>query len=691
MADRLRVTELDFDTIKQNLKTFLNQQSQFTDYDFEGSGLSVLIDLLAYNTHYNAYYLNMVANESFLDSALLRDSVVSHAKTLGYVPYSQKAPVAAINFTAQSASSNSGSLTIPSGFSFLSNQIDNTAYNFIVLEEVTVSKANNNYYFDDLNIYEGQLITYIFNYSQSENPKQIFDLPDANIDTATIKVTSLPSVGNTQVTVYNKVSDILDVTATSEVFYLQESKSGKFQIYFGNDVIGKKLPDGAVVSVTYLVTNATAANKANNFVATSTLVDSLSESITNFIITPISAAAGGSVRESVDEIKFSAPTQFTSQNRLVTKSDYSSYIRKNYTSADSISVWGGEEQPEKSYGKIYLAIKPKQDYSISEAEKRRIIDDILSPKIVIGTTVEIVDPTFLFLKTNTTVKYNKSKTTRTENSLAQSIRNAILLYKQNYINKFDATFVLSKLQNDIDLVDAAILGSETSVRLEKRFEPNLNQVSSYVVNFGVPLHRGTLLNRLVSSEFRISDGTVVRVAQLEESPQSFTGVEEISIINPGFGFTSTPIVTITGDGTGATAEATIVNGKIQSIAITNRGVNYTRASVTITGGNGVDATATAVVSGKIGTIRVIYYNTSSEKKIIKANAGTIDYENGVVEIDDINIISLTSGSEMKIDIQSEKSIIGSSRNNIITIDETDPSAIALDFETVWWQTKKLHY
>ena len=217
MADRLRVTELDFDTIKNNLKNFLNQQSEFTDYDFDGSGLSILIDLLAYNTHYNAYYLNMVANESFLDTALLRDSVVSHAKTLGYVPYSQRAPTAIINFTAQSASNSAGSLTIPSGFSFLSNQIDNTSYNFVVLDEVTVTKANNQYYFEELEIHEGQLVTYNFNHNQASNPKQVFNLPDANIDTTTIRVSSVPLAGNTQVTIPPPRSVAEPTSSTPEV------------------------------------------------------------------------------------------------------------------------------------------------------------------------------------------------------------------------------------------------------------------------------------------------------------------------------------------------------------------------------------------------------------------------------------------------------------------------------------------
>ena len=178
MADRLRVTELDFDTIKTNLKTFLKQQSEFQDYDFEGSGLNILLDILAYNTHYNAYYLNMVANEAFLDTALLRDSVVSHAKSFGYVPYSKRAPVATIKFVANSASSTSSTLTLPSGYSFLSNQIDGKAYNFVVTDEVTVTKANSQFTFENLNIYEGQLVTYVFNHTENSNPKQIFTLPD---------------------------------------------------------------------------------------------------------------------------------------------------------------------------------------------------------------------------------------------------------------------------------------------------------------------------------------------------------------------------------------------------------------------------------------------------------------------------------------------------------------------------------
>ena len=685
MADRLRVTELDFDTIKQNLKNFLNQQSEFTDYDFEGSGLSILLDLLAYNTHYNAYYLNMVANESFLDTALLRDSVVSHAKTLGYVPYSQRAPIATINFTAQSATSNSGRLTIPSGFAFLSNQIDNTSYNFVVLDDVTVTKANNQYYFENLDIYEGQLVTYVFNHDQASNPKQVFNLPDVNIDTTTIKVTSIPAAGNTQVTVYNKVTDVLDVTSTSEVYYVQENKGGKFQIYFGNDVVGKKLPDGAVVSVTYLVTNGTAADKANNFVATATLVDSLNEGINNFVISPVSAASGGSLRESVDEIKFGAPAQFTTQNRLVTFKDYESYIKKNYPSIDSLSVWGGEDELPPVYGKVFISLKPKQNYYISETEKQRIIDDIISPKSIVSIGAEIIEPQYLYLLIDNYVEYDKNKTTQSPEAIKTAIRNAVLSYGNTNLNKFDATFVLSKLQDSVDGVDLnAIRGSETILRLQKRFVPELGVSKTYSIQFNAELHRGTTTNRLASSEFDVFDSSGIRrTAQLEEVPNSYTGVSEINVTNPGFGYTTAPTVTITGDGTGASATATIVNGRIKKITVVNRGIDYTTALVTISGGGGYGGTAIAVLDARYGDLRTVYYDSNAQKQIIREKIGTIDYENGVVALNDIRILSVKpSDGFIRISLESEKGIISSAKNTIITIDNIDPAAIVTELVSV---------
>ena len=685
MADRLRISELDFDTIKSNLKTFLNQQSEFTDYDFDGAGLNILLDILAYNTHYNAYYLNMVANEAFLDTALLRDSAVSHAKTLNYVPHSTRAPVAIIDFSVESNTTTAATMTLSEGFSFLSNQIDSKSYNFVVLDDVTVTKSNTEFVFENLEIYEGQLVTYNFTHNSATNPKQIFTLPDNNIDTTTLKVTVAPSVGNTSTSVYNKVTDILNVDGTSEVFFLQEERSGKYQIYFGNDVVGKSLPDGASVSTTYLLNNGTAANKANNFVATATLTDSLGNSQTNFTITPVSAAAGGADRESVDDIKFSAAAQFSTQNRLVTFKDYESYILNNYPNLDSVSIWGGEDNVPRVYGKVFVSLKPTANYYISEAEKQRIIDEIISPKAIVAVQTEILDPEFLYLIVENDVQYDAKKTNSSETAIKQSIRNAVLAYRDRELNKFDTRFILSKMQDDIDETDLnAILGSETIVRVQKRFKPAIGVSQAYTINFNVPLHRGTISNKLVSSEFGVNDSNGVRRnVTFEEIPQSFSGITSISITNPGVGYTTAPTVTITGDGTGATATATIVNGSIQSIEVSNRGIDYSRAIITITGGGGYGATATAVIDARTGVLRTIYYDTNAERQIVDSTAGTIDYDTGVITIDDINIRSIDTDDELiRLSIESEKGIIQSVRNTILTIDEEDPTSIVTTLEAI---------
>jgi len=685
MADRLRVTELDFDTIKSNLKTFLNQQTEFTDYDFEGSGLSVLLDILAYNTHYNAYYLNMVANESFMDTALLRDSVVSHAKTLGYVPHSMKAPIATINFLAQSVNSSAANLTLPAGFSFLSNQIDNKVYNFVVLEDTLVTKANNSYYFENLDIYEGQLITYNFTQNVTTNPKQIFTLQDTNIDTTTIKVRVSPSPASTESAVYNLISDILNITSSSEVYFLQEGRNGKYEIYFGNDVIGKSIADGSIIAVSYLLTNGTSASKANNFIATASLSDTLGESLTNFTVTPVSSASGGAERESVDDIKFGAAAQYATQNRLITTKDYESYIRKNYPAVDSISVWGGEEEVPPVYGKVLISLKPKENYYISETEKQRIIDEIIKPKSIVSVDTIIRDPEYLYLLIENYVEYNKNKTTQTAEALKTSIRNAILLYRNTNLNKFGSTFVLSKLQDSVDGVDLnSISGSETKLYLQKRFEPTLDASTTYTINFNAPLNRGTTTNKLTSSEFRIYDSTgAIKTVLFEEVPESFTGISEIQVTNAGTGYTETPIITITGDGTGAVASAAVVNGRIQSIVLTNRGINYTRAIVTITSGSGYGAAGSAVLDGKFGYLRTIYYDDNAEKQTINEQIGTINYVTGTITINDVRILSVVpTDGLIRLTIESGKGIVKTAKNTIISIDDTDTTSITTELSAI---------
>jgi len=678
MADnnRLQIAELDFDTIKTNLKTYLQQQTEFLDYDFEGAGINVLINLLAYNTHYNAFYLNMVANESFLDTALLRDSVVSHAKTLGYVPYSSTAATAIVNVTVDSGTSTIDTATIPKGYIFLSRTIDNQSYIFTVMNTATVTKSGTNYYFENLEIKEGNLISYDFTQNDISNPKAIFELPESEIDMNTIKVSVVPSSGNTQTTVYNEVTEILDISDTSAVFFKQESRSGKYKIYFGDDVIGKKLNDGAVVTVTYLVTSGSTANKAYGFTAAGTI--NSSSAIT---VEDVSAAAGGSDREPISSIKYNSVSQFSTQNRLVTFKDYESYITKSYPSLSSISVWGGETEIPPVYGKVYISIKPKDDYYISDKEKERILKDIVNPKSIVSIASEFRDPEYLYILINSYVQYDPKKTNLTKGTLKTNIKDAILNYRDLYLNKFSSKFVTSKIQEFIDNSSVnSIIGSNITIRLEKRFLPTLTESKNYKIEFNAELRRGTIINKLRSTSFNVYDiNGVERIVTLDEIPQSYSGITSIEVKNPGTGYTTTPTITITGDGTGAEATAVVVGGAIRSITITNRGIDYTRAIVTISGGNGYSASAAAIVDGSVGVLRTIYYDSDAQRQIVDSDVGTIDYTNGILDILDINILSVNStDGYIRLSLESEKGIVETIRNTIITIDEDDVTSITSD-------------
>jgi len=650
MADRLNVTELDFDTIKSNLKTFLKQQSEFSDYDFEGAGLSVLLDILAYNTHYNAYYMNMLANESFLDSAILRNSVVSHAKKYGYTPRSTRSPIAKINFTVNSQSSTPGSLTLPKGYMFVSNLIDSRSYNFITLDDVTVSKTGNNFVFNSVSIYEGTLVNYSYTHSQATNPKQIFLIPDENIDTTTLKVTVRQSSSNLNSVVYNLNTDALTIDPTSTVYYLQEGQNGKYEIYFGDDILGKKIPDGGVVTLNYLVTNGSLSNKANNFIATTPI-----ESFTNFTVSSVSSASGGSEKESVDQIKFAAPLQFTSQNRAVTKNDYIKLIQQKYPQFEAVTVWGGEENEPPVYGKVFIAAKPRLGFEITDAQKEFVKEEIIKPISVLTVTPEIVDVDYNYLKLISKVYYDPTKTISNVNNLKTSIETKITNFCEDNLNTFNSIFRSSLLKTEIDNLDSSIISNEIELFLTKKFRPDLINSNSYILDYGVALDKGTTLDNLYSNpEFTMLDEDgIQRQCFFEEVPSSFTGVESITVTNPGIEFSTTPTIEIVGDGEGAIASATIVNGKLSKITVINPGVGYTTATVRITGGGGKLAAASAVLEGRFGQLRIVYYKpdevTNENTKVI-LNSGR---NNGVM-------------------------VISSVRNKMLAFDSEDPTSIVVE-------------
>lgn len=685
MADRLNVTDLDFDQIKANLKAFLKQQSEFQDYDFEGSGLSILLDVLAYNTHYNAYYLNMVANESFLDTAMLRNSVVSHAKRFGYTPHSVTSPSAIVNVTVDSGNNTPGILTIPKGYTFLSDQIDNRAYNFVTTSDVTVGKTANNYVFSNVLIHEGQFVSYDYNYDQSSNPKQIFTIPDSTIDTGTLVVSVRQSSSNSDASVYTQSTDVLQVTGISEIYFLQEGQDGQYEIYFGDDIVGKSIPDGAIVTLTYVTSNGTEANKANSFIATASI-----SGLTNIAVDSVVPAIGGSIKETVDQIKYAAPLQFLSQNRAVTTNDYVRLIQEKYPSFEAVNVWGGEDNDPPVYGKIFIAAKPALGFEITDTEKDYVINNILKPISILTVTPTFVDVDYNYLKAEAEVFYDPSQTTLSELDMQSSVRTIIEQWASSTLNEFNSYVKYSSLESSISNFSKSIVSNEVEFMLGKKFRPSLINSQSYILDFGVELKRGTTYDNFYSTPtFGVIDEEgVTRNCFFEEIPSSFTGLEGVTVTNPGYNYTSTPTITIVGDGAGATAVATIVNGKISKITVTNPGTGYTSAVVQITGGNGLLGEGQSVLEGRYGQIRMSYYKldaTSSQnvKVIMNSNLnggvmGTIDYVLGKITLTGFNPISVENDfGDIMIFMRPKSNVIQSKLNKMVVLDTEDLNVIVV--------------
>jgi hypothetical protein len=683
MVDRLKVTELDFDAIKNNLKNFLRQQTEFQDYDFEGAGLNILLDVLAYNTHYNAYYINMTANESFLDTALLRNSVVSHAKKLGYTPRSTKAARAVVNLTIDSQSSAPGTLTLPKGYVLLSNEIDNATYNFVTLENYTVAKTANNFVFPLVPVYEGQLNSYVYVHSQLNNPKQLFTLPDSNIDTSTIKVTVQPSQSNTDVYVYTKSEEVLGGRSDDTVYFLQEGLDGQYQIYFGDDVFGKKLSDGSLVTVEYLSSSGSAPNSANNFVGTASV-----GGFSSLIVGSVGAASGGSPRESVDEIKFAAPLQNISQNRAVTKNDYIKLIQQKYPFFEAVNVWGGEENSPPVYGKVFVSAKPKLGFEVTETIKDYVKENILKPISVLTVTPEIVDVDYNFLKVISTLYYDSTKTTSTKSDLQSNIRQVILDFASVNLNKFNTLFNYSGMERSIQDYSRSIISNEVDLFVGKKFRPDLINPNNYILDYGMELTRGTTTDSFFSTpDFTILDSQgVERRCFFEEIPSSFTGLESVQIINGGFNYTSTPTIEVVGDGQGAKAVATVVNGKVSRITVTNPGIGYTIATIRIIGGGGSLAQASPILEGRFGQIRISYFKpdeiTSDQTKVVlnvnlnNGVVGTIDYILGRITINAFNPIGVNNDfGDITIYMKPKSNIIESKFNKMLVLDAEDPSSV----------------
>lgn len=683
---KLTISELDFSEIKKNLKNFLRDQNEFTDFDFEAAGINVLLDILAYNTHYMAFYNNMIANEMFLDTALMRESVVSHAKMLGYTPRSSVAPRATVNLQITRDVGSASSLTLPRFTKFASAPIGSTSYTFVNRDTVTVDfdPTCNRFCFDDLYIYQGQPLSYTFTYDSTNNPTGSFELPDAGIDTSTLEVVVQESSSSFRKEKFTLSTDSTNTVSTSPVFFLEETRGGKYRIYFGDDVLGKKLTNGNIVIVTYIVTQGSAANKANAF----SLIDSVGGYSTS-VVYPVTAASGGTGQESIESIRSTSTKAYISNNRGVTKDDIIGLINQRYPYFESVNVWGGEENDPPVYGKVFLAAKPTSGYEITESEKLDVINNVVKPVSVVTVIPEFVDVDYNYLNIYAEVYYDKTKTNRNADSLKALIRNAILAFRDSDLNDFNSKFKMSKLLRNIDDSDLSISYSDAICTIQKRFIPQVGAARNYTLNFGTPLTREDSRYPIYSTPaFRQYDADgVLRTCFLRETTGSSSGIESISVLAAPGTYETRPIIVISGDGVGASAYPIIVNGKITEIVVEKQGASYTTAKATVYAtaadleANDPDTTVDLLVSveKRYGNLESYFFNENNESVVLNSSAGTIDYVLGKITLTEFDPVSISDPLKIfRINARPERNNFESSRSRIITIDEEDTDSVIID-------------
>ncbi len=505
---KLDISELDFDAIKSNLKTFLKNQDQFLDYDFEGSGMSALLDVLAYNTHYLSFHANMVANEMFIDSAALRSSVVSHAKTLGYEVRSVRSPKARVNVFLNDRSLPTATMNAGQVFT---TKIDNVNYQFVTVSDFTATQVGSGLLFSDVPIYEGTYITTRYTVDSTDvNQKFILTSNLADTSTLTVKVQNSSTDSTTET--YTKATDITQLTGTSAVYYLQEIDDGRFEVYFGDGVVSKALSDGNIVILQYVVTNIGEANGAFSFTASGAI-----NTVTDIDTITIEDANGGLPAESIQSIKLSAPLDYAAQGRCVTTDDYKVFVKKLYTSAENVQVFGGENgsfdpslgvisTPE--YGRVFISVSNTQGTNLSLEEKNSLIQ-ALEPFKVASITPVIVDPDYTDVFLTVNFKFDSNLTTKTKDTLETEVTSTLTTYNTTELSKFDAVIRNSSLLRAIDDTDASITGSSAVPRLAKYFSPTLSSARDYNLFFNNALfnphagHNQELGGILTSSGFTI--------------------------------------------------------------------------------------------------------------------------------------------------------------------------------------------
>jgi len=506
---QINVTDLDFADIKEAIKDYYQrEEGPFKDFDFDGSGMNMILDMLAYNTHYNAVLAHLTANESFLSSAQLRKNVVARAKTLGYNPHGTSSAETEITLS----NLDSSILSIPEGTIFnTTDSVNNSTYSFVTFEEIGEPDK-------PFVIHEGSIRTssYVFDNSISNLR---FEIPHENIDTTKIVVSVRQSAASTQQDIYTKFYELPGVDSNSTVYFINENPNGKFEISFGDGVLGKKPDAGSIITIKYLTTNGAAANGLSSF----TTADPIFNGVNKPTITSTGATTGGSSKESVESIRSNAPLQFVSQNRAVTVDDYIALVRKN-TSVSSISVWGGEDNNPPVYGSVFISAKPHEGVTLSDEEKTRLMP-ILNSKGILTVKPEFVDPDITYLYFDIFTKYNSSLTNLGSAGVSALVRSGIETFSDDELEKFDKMFRYSDLLNYITNLDNAITSAYVRVFCLKSFTALNTNTSSYQVNFNFPLAvPEDPTESLITSSAYVNDGVKY---YFKDEPSSVDNIRNI--------------------------------------------------------------------------------------------------------------------------------------------------------------------
>ena len=613
---KLNIADLDFDTIKGNLKDYFGSQSEFTDHNFEGSAISVLLDVLAYNTYYNSYYLNMLASESFLDSAQLRDSVVAKASMLGYTPRSARGTQAYVNLNI-TASDNPASITVDKDTQFIST-VNGTSYTFATANSTVITPVGGNYATNNVLLRQGVPLTFKYTVDTA-NTEQRFLLPNANTDIDTLVVSVQESVTDTNTSVYAKATDITTVNATSNVYFINEHTEGQYRVQFGDGVLGRKPITGNIVFLNSLVTEGTDTNGANTFTAASTVGGYSTVSVVT-----ANSAIGGLDKETIESIKFNAPKNYEAQNRAVTTDDYKKLVEDNVAGLETVAVWGGQDNDTPKFGAVYVSAKPAGADALSTSQKT-LIKAALSDYNIVAISPEVVDPDLISLIFSLTVKYDSRKTTKASGVIAASVIDTIQSYKTYNLNKFGSIFRYSVLSKQVDVTDTSILGNLLTLTAKKGLTPSTTANNSYTISFNNAIYNPstTYEGAVSSSTFSYTDaaGTTYSTSYLDDlngvmRVYYYSGDEKVIIANNvGTVTYSNGHVTLTSfkpdSYSGSTLDFTITPSTNDLIPVRNQLFTIANTDITVTMQDDSDTGTTTTSASAVGSTDSITTGTAT--------------------------------------------------------------------------------